>query len=85
MEILYFTATWCQPCKIFGPEMEKVGNQYKVHKIDIENEPTLVDKYGIMSVPTVVVFDGYEELGRFVGARTEQWVLDFIGETNRSN
>ncbi len=83
MKLFYFTATWCQPCKVFGPIMEKIGQDYEVKKIDIEEDMDSTSRLGVMSVPTVVIFetDKGRELGRFVGARTEDWVRDFIKET----
>lgn len=81
MEAYYFTATWCQPCKVFGPVMENIGKDFEVKKIDIEEDIDKAVALGVLSVPTVIFVDsGYEELGRFVGARTEKWVRDFIGE-----
>lgn len=80
MEALYFTADWCHPCKVFGPEMEKVKDIVNLTKINIEHDTDNVAKYGIMSVPTVVFVKEGEEKARFVGARTEQWVRDFVKE-----
>lgn len=82
MQLVYFTAPWCQPCRVFGPEMEKVSETIPVTKVDISEDPTQVDKYGIMSVPTVVLFDGNREVSRFVGARTKDMVLDWVKEVN---
>lgn len=80
MELLYFTATWCQPCKVFGPVMETVVEdvQVPIKKMDIANYPAEVDKYGIMSVPTVVLVNGGNEVDRFTGARTKEMVLSWI-------
>lgn len=78
MEAYYFTATWCQPCKVFGPVMEKVRDMVTVKKIDIAESPIDIDTFGIMSVPTVVFLRDGDELGRLMGAQTEQTVRDFI-------
>lgn len=77
---LYFTAPWCKPCVVFGPVMEKLNDVVNVEKIDLESNLALANKYGVMSVPTVVFFDNETEKARFVGARPEQWVRDFIKE-----
>lgn len=80
MEALYFTADWCQPCKVFGPIMERLNDVVKVKKIDIMKDMGSVEDYEIMSVPTVVFLKDGDQQGRFVGARTEDWVRDFIKE-----
>lgn len=79
MEAYYFTATWCQPCKVFGPVMEKIGKIIKVTKIDINEDMSFTVENGVMSVPTVVFFKDGMEQGRLVGAQTEQGVLDYLG------
>jgi thioredoxin-like negative regulator of GroEL len=80
MEALYFTADWCQPCKVFGPIMERLNDAVKVKKIDIMEDMGSVEDYEIMSVPRVVFLKDGDQMGRFVGARTEDWVRDFIKE-----
>lgn len=80
MQALYFTATWCQPCKVFGPVMEKVKDVVNVRKIDITEDMGITDDYNVMSVPTVVFLKDGDECGRFVGVRTEDWVRDFVKE-----
>lgn len=81
-KVYYFTAAWCKPCKTFGPIVESVREQLKkditIEKIDIEQNPYLVEEFGIASVPTVLVADGSTELARFVGARDEGFVIGFI-------
>jgi putative thioredoxin len=81
MHALYFTAKWCQPCKVFGPIMEKVQDSFVVNKLDADENFGMLESMSIMSVPTVVFLDDdLQELGRFTGARTEQWVRDFAAE-----
>jgi putative thioredoxin len=82
MKLFYFTASWCQPCKVFGPIMESIGKDYTVDKIDIEQDMNTATLLDVRSIPTVVIFerDTGTELGRFTGARTEGWVRDFLKE-----
>lgn len=56
MRLLYFTAAWCQPCKKFGPLLEKESGDrgIRVDRIDIDQEPQLALAFSVMSVPTVV-------------------------------
>ena len=53
-EYLYFSAAWCQPCKMLSPVMEQVGNTIPVKKINVDEQSDLAQRYGIRSVPTVV-------------------------------
>lgn len=93
MKAYYFTATWCKPCVAFGPIMANVKESLKdfidVEKIDIEDNPYLVEEFGIASVPTVLIAEGSKEIARFVGARDEGFVLGFIaphiGGVNEEN
>lgn len=70
--ILYFTASWCGPCKLQGPMMEKASEDYSdrlnITKVDIERENDLVKQYGIKSIPCVVLLDEKDaEINRVVG------------------
>ncbi len=55
-----FWAAWCGPCKMLAPTIEELAKEYegkaKVGKINIDEQPELASKYGIMSIPTVLVF-----------------------------
>ena len=55
-----FWASWCGPCKMLGPVIEEISNEadgYKVGKVNVDEEPELAREYGIMSIPTVIVFE----------------------------
>ena len=66
-----FWATWCGPCQLQGPELEKFeaeyGAQVKVANINVDEEPELAAKFGVASIPTLVKFDGGAEASRVVG------------------
>jgi len=65
-KILYFSALWCNPCKILAPTMEKSGLPYQ--KIDIDRDTELSVKYGVRSVPTLIKVDAKgNEISRLVG------------------
>lgn len=82
--ILYFTATWCGPCKMFGPVVEDFSNKHSVivGKIDVDEEKDIADEYYISSVPTVIVIEDGKEVHRSIGAipliklekELEQWI-----------
>ena len=67
-----FWATWCGPCKMVGPVLEKMSNDYegrvKFAKLDIDTAESLAMKYNVFSVPSMLVFKNGEEAGRIVGA-----------------
>ena len=69
--VVDFWATWCGPCQLQGPELEKFeaesGAQVKVAKINVDEEPELAAKFGVASIPTLVKFDGGAEASRVVG------------------
>ena len=63
-----FWATWCGPCKLVAPEMEKLAAKYDgtvdVVKVDVDANPSLSQKYGIMSIPTIAFFrPGQQPMG----------------------
>lgn len=77
-KILYFSATWCIPCQQFGPIMEQVGRTHPVQKIDINQQPDLVNTYSILNVPTVVILKDNKEVGRFIGTKPLQTVMELV-------
>ena len=67
-----FFATWCGPCKMVGPVLEKLSEDYagkvKFAKLDIDTAEALAIKYSVFSVPSMLVLRDGEEKGRIVGA-----------------
>jgi len=66
-----FWAEWCGPCKMAGPVLEELSETYKdkvlVMKLNVDENPAVSQKYGVMSIPTTILFKGGKELGRAVG------------------
>jgi thioredoxin-like negative regulator of GroEL len=73
-KILYFTATWCQPCKNFRPVMEQVSRELPVQFVDINSNPQLVAEYGIRSVPTIVIVNNGQVASKQAGVLTESQI-----------
>ncbi len=78
-----FWADWCMPCKALGPIIEELGADYagkvKVGKMNIDSSQGTAVKYGIQSIPTVMVFKGGAEVEKLIGLKTKkdyQGVLD---------
>ena len=74
--VVDFFASWCAPCMQQTPILEKWASakQEKVDvvKINVDNAPNLASKYGVMSIPTLVVFSGGKEVARAIGLQTEK-------------
>lgn len=78
--ILDFYGTWCMPCKMLAPVLEKIANEHdvKLAKVDVDENEELIKRYKIMSVPTVKIFKDGEEIGMFVGVTSESKILELI-------
>ena len=67
-----FWASWCMPCKMLAPVIEELAEEangsYKVGKIDVDAEPSLAAQYGIMNIPTVLVFKNGQVADKSGGA-----------------
>ncbi len=67
-----FWASWCGPCKMLSPVMEHLADQYEgratVGKVNVDDEPDLAMRFGVMSIPTVVFLKDGKEFDRKVGA-----------------
>ena len=78
-----FTATWCGPCKALAPIVEKIADEFhgkvKVGKLDIDDAPNVTAKYGVRSVPTVIVFKGGQKSGQHVGLTNRDKLLALLG------
>ena len=66
-----FWASWCGPCKMLSPTVEALAEQYEgkalVGKVNVDEEPDLARRFGVMSIPTVVFLKGGKEIARKVG------------------
>ena len=77
-----FWAPWCGPCKMVGPEIEAVSQEYDgkavVAKINVDEQQQLAARYNVMSIPTILVFKGGQEVKRFVGFRQRKELGDAL-------
>jgi len=79
--VVYFTATWCQPCKLIKPQFARAGtidkkNNYYI--VDVDNlDKEYLDKYNIMSVPQILVLDFGQEVKKIEG-RTSETILEEV-------
>ena len=80
--VVDFWAEWCGPCRMIAPALEEisgqVGDKVKIVKLNVDENPKTASKYGVMSIPTLMLFKGGELASRQVGAapkaKLEQWI-----------
>ena len=73
-----FYADWCGPCRMVSPIVDEIAEERSditVGKVNVDDENALAMKYGVMSIPTLIVFKDGEEKTRIVGARPKQAIL----------
>ena len=77
-----FWAAWCGPCRMVGPIIEEIGQEYEgkavVGKVDVDANQEFAAKYGIRNIPTVLVFQNGEVVGRQVGVAPKQTYTNAI-------
>jgi thioredoxin len=82
--VVDFWAAWCGPCRMLGPALEaeaaKRSGVLELVKLDVEAEPEIATRYGIMSIPTVAVFRDGEPVTGFVGAQPARLIGGFFDE-----
>ncbi len=69
--IVDFWASWCQPCKVMSPMFEELSKEIKNLKfaqINVDESPDLASQFGVMSIPTFILFKDEKEIERFVGS-----------------
>ena len=77
-----FWATWCGPCRMIAPVIEQIAGEYEgravVGKVDVDEESALAAKFGVMSIPTLIVLKGGKVVEQAVGARGKDAVAAMI-------
>lgn len=73
-----FSAKWCGPCRMLEPVLESVGKTNNVIQIDVDEAQELSVKYGIMSIPTLIVFKDGKEIVKSLGYATEEEILKML-------
>lgn len=76
-----FWAAWCGPCRMLGPVLEKLAEahpEFKVCKVDVDQEKELAIQFGVQSIPTVISFKNGEKSGQSVGVVPEEKLLALV-------
>jgi thioredoxin 1 len=82
--LVEFWAEWCPPCRLIAPILDSIAAEYadrlRVCKVNSDERPELAQRYGVMSVPTILVFSQGELSQRMVGARSRSRLLEELAE-----
>ena len=78
--IVDFYAEWCGPCKMLSPILDKVSKELSLdtYKVNVDDVEEVARRYGIMSIPTVMIFSEGEEVGKHVGFMEEEELKEFV-------
>lgn len=79
-----FYADWCGPCKMVGPIVEELSNEetdVKFVKVNVDNTPDIAQRYGIMSIPTLLAFKDGELAGSIVGFQPKEVIKELVAKT----
>lgn len=78
-----FWAPWCGPCRMLAPAVEQIAEEYagraKVCKVNVDDEPALAGRFGIVSIPTVLVFKNGQLTDQVVGLRPKAELEALLG------
>lgn len=78
--VVDFYATWCGPCKMFGPVFEEVSTMSDINfiKLDVDNYSDIAREYGVMTIPTVILFKDGKEVKRYTGFMSKDEFIKFL-------
>ena len=77
-----FYADWCGPCRMVSPIVDEIGAEVtdaKVGKVNVDEQPELAGEFGVMSIPTLLLFENGKLTRQAVGARPKSGVLELLG------
>ena len=89
--VVDFWAEWCGPCRMIAPALDEIsgamGDKVKIVKLNVDESPKTASKYGVMSIPTLMIFKGGEMASRQVGAapkaKLQQWITAAVRSSLR--
>jgi len=79
-----FWAVWCGPCQTQGPIIEEIANSFagkaKVGKVNVDENPQTAGKYGIMSIPTIMIFKGGTVAKQLIGLQSKEMIVSELNK-----
>ncbi len=82
-----FWAPWCGPCKMVGPVIEKLAadlaSTVKIGKLNVDDNPAVAQEYGVMSIPTMILFKGGRVAAKTMGFQPEPKLREFITSNSK--
>ena len=78
-----FWASWCPPCRAMNPTIEALANQYKVAKVNVDTNQPLAAKYGVSSIPALLIFKNGQIVARHVGVTPETTLRAELEQASR--
>jgi len=82
--LIDFWAAWCGPCKMIAPVLEEVAEEFagriKVGKMNVDENGETPGKYGVMSIPTLILFDQGKEVSRVVGYQPKSQLVRYLSQ-----
>lgn len=79
--VVDFFATWCGPCRMMAPIMEEAEKEVtnaKFFKVDVDDNAELAKKFGIMSIPTIIIFENGEQREKHIGLWSKEDMVDTV-------
>lgn len=76
-----FWASWCGPCRMLSPVIDEIAENaegFKVGKVNVDEQPDLAERYGVMTIPTVIVFKDGKIGARSIGVKPKQAILELL-------
>lgn len=76
-----FWASWCGPCRMLSPLIDEVSDERDdviVGKVNVDEQPELAQKFGVQSIPTVILFDGGKEVNKSIGYVPKKKILGML-------
>ncbi len=76
-----FWASWCGPCRMVSPIIDEIANEatdFKVGKINVDEQPELAAQFGVMTIPTLMIFDKGQVVNKSIGAQPKENILALL-------